>query len=204
MGMIMDENTAISTVAAHTELTQGTNAIDQLGRAYNAAKMICNAECIPEAYRGKPADCAVAIDMANRMNVPFMMVMQNLYVVKGKPSWSGQACKALVEGTQRFRNIRHVYTGTRGTDDRGCYITATYADDGSAAEGPEVTVKMAKAEGWYGKTGSKWVTMPELMLVYRAYAFFARTFCPEALMGVAVQGEAEDAAPERRVIPDVL
>lgn len=200
----MDENTVLSTVSAQMSVAPVGNTIDQLGRAVNAAKMICNAECLPENYRGKVADVAIAIDMANRMGVSSMMVMQNLYVVKGKPSWSGQACKALVEGTQRFRNIRHVYTGTRGTDDRGCYITATYADDGAAAEGPEVTIKMAKAEGWYGKTGSKWQTMPELMLVYRAYAFFARTFCPEALMGVAVQSEAEDVAPERRTVPDVL
>jgi hypothetical protein len=202
--MKMDENTVLSTVSAQMSVAPVGNTIDQLGRAVNAAKMICNAECLPENYRGKVADVAIAIDMANRMGVSSMMVMQNLYVVKGKPSWSGQACKALVEGTQRFRNIRHVYTGTRGTDDRGCYITATYADDGAAAEGPEVTIKMAKAEGWYGKTGSKWQTMPELMLVYRAYAFFARTFCPEALMGVAVQSEAEDVAPERRTVPDVL
>jgi hypothetical protein len=34
--------------------------------------------------------------------------------------------------------------------------------------------------------------MPELMLAYRASAFFARVHIPNALMGVAVEGEVED------------
>ena len=52
--------------------------------------------------------------------------------------------------------------------------------DGEVIEGAEVTIGMAKAEGWYskkdkyGKETSKWQTMPELMLAYRAAAFFAR------------------------------
>jgi hypothetical protein len=62
---------------------------------------------------------------------------------------------------------------------------------------------MAKDEGWLTKNGSKWRTMPELMLKYRAAAFFARTECPEALYGFQtsdevedVHGPAPDAAPK--------
>ena len=45
-------------------------------------------------------------------------------------------------------------------------------------------MKMAKAEGWLSKAGSKWQTMPLQMLQYRAYTFFARVNCPEKLLGV--------------------
>ena len=63
---------------------------------------------------------------------------------------------------------------------------------------------MAKKEGWYSKSGSKWQTMPELMLAYRASAFFARVHVPEALMGISTAEENEDISKEKRVVEDVL
>ena len=177
-----------------------TNIVADFSRAYKLAQVISTADIIPDNYKHKAADCAIAIDMADRMGVSPMMVMQNLYVVKGKPSWSGQACKALIEGCGKFKpgSIRPVYFGDKGTDSRGCYLSALWADTGDKVEGPEVTLKMARAEGWIGKN-PKWTNMPELMLAYRASAFFARVYCPEVLMGVHVEGENEDIRPAERV-----
>jgi hypothetical protein len=166
------------------------------------ARAFSTTAIVPEAYRGKPEDCMVAIDMANRLGVSPLMVMQNLYVVKGKPSWSGQACMALVQNCGRFRDVRHVYTGTKGSDDRGCYLEAIRISNDEVVTGVEVTMSMAKAEGWI--SNPKWKNMPELMLAYRAAAFFARVNCPETLMGLHVEGEMEDVKPERRVIEDPL
>ena len=67
---------------------------------------------------------------------------------------------------------------------------------------------MAKDEGWYSKKDkygnetSKWQTMPELMLAYRAAAFFARVYIPNSLMGLYVEGEVEDISAPDRVDPD--
>lgn len=170
------------------------NFVDGFRECYKLAQTLCQAAIIPSQYHGKPADVAIAVDMASRMGVSPMMVMQNLYVVQGKPSWSGQACKAFIG--QKYRNVKTIYVGEKGSDDRGCYIKAE-DDQGDILEGSTVTIRMAKAEGWYGKNGSKWQTMPEQMLAYRAATFFARVHCPEILMGCAVEGEAEDAAPAR-------
>jgi hypothetical protein len=64
---------------------------------------------------------------------------------------------------------------------------------------------MAKAEGWYGKSGSKWQTMPELMLAYRASAFFTRIHAPQLLMGLQTREEVEDVTKrEPVVVQDVL
>jgi len=128
------------------------------------------------------------------MGVSPLMVMQNLYVVKGKPSWSGQACMSFIKA--RYANVLPIYVGNKGTDDRGCYIRAELPD-GTKIEGTTVTIKMAKLEGWYNKSGSKWQTMPEQMLAYRAAAFFARVFCPESLMGIQVEGEVSDSEPSK-------
>jgi len=184
-------------------LSQPSNIIADFSRAYKLAKVISTAEIIPDSYKGKPADCAIAIDMADRMGVSPIMVMQNLYVVKGKPSWAGQACKALIEGCGKFKKVRHVYTGERGSDNRGCYLSAVWADDNTPVEGTEITVKMAKDEGWYSKN-PKWANMTDQMLAYRAAAFFARVHCPETLMGVHVEGESEDIEKTKRTMEDVL
>lgn len=173
-------------------------------RIFDIGKMFASSMLVPQAYQGKPMDCTIAVDMANRMGVSPMMVMQNLYVVQGKPSWSGQACMSLIRGSGEFKHVRPVYTGEKGSDTWGCYIQAEYRETGEIVRGTEVTIGMAKAEGWYGKSGSKWKTMPEQMLAYRAAAFFARVYIPNALMGVHVEGEAEDIQtvnPQKAVDP---
>ena len=162
----------------------------QFNQLARAAQMLSQTQIIPQTYQGKPQDCFVAIEMATRMGVSPMVVMQNMYVVKGKPSWAGQACMMLINSCGKFKDVKHVYTGKKGTDERGCYITATRISDGETIDGVEVTMNMAKAEGWL--SNPKWKNMPELMLAYRASAFFARVHCPEALMGVQIAKEVYD------------
>lgn len=174
------------------------NELTDFAEAYKIGKVYAGSGVVPAAYAGKPNDCAIAVDMAARMGVSPLMVMQQLYVVKGKPSWSGQACIAFIR--QRYSDVQVVYTGTRGTDSRGCYIQAKSGN--TTLQGTEVTIAMAKAEGWI--SNPKWRNMPEQMLAYRAGAFFARVHCPDVLMGCCVEEEADDATPAARTVEDVL
>lgn len=162
--------------------------IESFRESYKLASVFAKSSLVPQQYQGKTEDCAIAVDMAERMGVTPLMVMQNLYVVKGKPSWSGQACMSFIKA--KYGDAEPIYTGQRGTDTRGCFVRVT-KPDGEVIEGAEVTIGMAKAEGWMNN--SKWKNMPELMLAYRAAAFFARVYCPEILMGVQVEGEVEDS-----------
>jgi hypothetical protein len=59
-------------------------------------------------------------------------------------------------------------------------------------ESTKVTMEMAVNEGWYGKNGSKWQSMPDLMLRYRSAAFFGRIYAPELLMGLTTAEEVRD------------
>ena len=169
----------------------------QFDQLLRAANMLSQTSIIPATYQGKPQDCFVALEMATRMGVSPLVVMQNMYVVKGKPAWAGQACTMFINSCGKFTQVKHVYTGEKGTDSRGCYVTATRISDGIQVNGVEVTIAMAKAEGWTANT--KWRTMPELMLAYRASAFFARVHCPEALMGVQLADEIYDTDANRSV-----
>lgn len=163
---------------------------EQFNQLLRSAQMLSQVSIIPQAYQGKPQDCFVALEMSERMGTSPLFIMQNMYVVKGKPSWSGQACTAMINNCGRFKDVKHVYTGKKNTDNRGCYVTAVRVSDGERVDGVEVTMAMAKAEGWFNN--SKWKNMPELMLAYRASAFFARINCPEALMGMQTAEEVED------------
>lgn len=166
---------------------QDKAAFEQTARV---AKMLSSSKLVPASYQGNPQDCFIAVEMAARMNVSPIMIMQNLYVVKGKPSWAGQACMAMINACGKFKNVRHVYTGQKGTDNRGCYVVAERVSTGETVEGTEVSMAMAKAEGW--TTNPKWKNMTEQMLAYRAASFFARVYCPEALMGLQTVEEVQD------------
>lgn len=172
--------------------------------ALRGAMALSKSTIVPTTYQGKPENCFIAINMANRMGVDPLVVMQNLYVVQGKPSWSGQACKMLIENCGKFTNLKYVYIGEHGKETRGCYLQGTRISDNEVIKGAEVTMEIAKKEGWLGKSGSKWLTMPELMLAYRSAAWFARVHCPEALMGLSTTEESEDISKERRAVVDPL
>ena len=75
--------------------------------------------------------------------------------------------------------------------------------DGRRVEGVPISMAMAKVEGWYDKSGSKWQTMPELMLRYRAATFFKNIHCPEITMGFKTSDEIIDIEdPEIEIIED--
>lgn len=167
----------------------------EYNRIGQMAQMISKSNLVPQSYQGKPEDCFLALQFAVRLGMEPLTVMQNLYVVKGKPSWSGQFCMALIRANPAFSNVRLVYTGTKGTDNRGAYVTAIRVSDGSVVDGTEITMAMAKSEGWTSNT--KWRSMPEQMLGYRAAAFFARLHCPEALLGIQTAEEVEDVDATR-------
>lgn len=192
--IINAEQTAVSSTVEH----QQYSVFEGYAKAMELASVLCKAGNIPANYQNKPADCMVAIEMANRIGVSPMFVFQNMYVVKGKPSWSGQACKALIDNCGKYGKVNHVYFGDYKDGSRGCYIEAVRVADGTKVQGPAVTMQMAQAEGWINN--SKWKSMPELMLGYRAAAFFARIHCPEALMGLQTEGEGEDIANSEKPV----
>lgn len=165
---------------------------DAFNQTLRMANMLAQSSLVPQNYQGKAQDCFIAIDMASRLGCSPIFVMQNLYVVKGKPSWAGQACMAIIKASHQFTNVRLNYVGKPGTDERGCFVSATRLCDGANIDGTLVNMAMAKGEGWL--SNPKWKTMPEQMLGYRAASFFARLHCPEALMGLQTEDEITDVA----------
>lgn len=188
--IIAPESTDIIPQTPMTQnMLQNTKALATISRL---ADRYANSSMVPDTYRGKPDNCFVALELASRMDVSPVLVMQNLYIVQGKPSWAGQACKAFIDGSGKFKDSEYVMVGNPADDSWGCYLQAVNTRTGKTIKGTTVTLKLAKDEGWLNKNGSKWKTMPEQMMKYRAAAFFARTECPEVLMGFQTADEVED------------
>lgn len=193
----MDEQNKEQTSLAVKEPTQNPNAVTMWNDAklYNQslamAQTLSKSEIIPQSYKGKPADCLIAIDIANRLGLSPAIVMQNSQCVRGNFTWKGSACKAMIDGCGKYQKTRYVYVGEEGKDSYGCYLEAI-DNDGDIIKGVPVTIAMAKKEGWYNKDGSKWQTMSDLMLKYRAAAFFMRTECASIAMGFLTKEEVED------------
>jgi len=156
------------------------------------ARLLASSSLVPREYQGNIANCFVALNMALRMQADPLMVMQNLHIIQGRPSWSSQFLIATFNTCGKFSALRYEWTGTPGSDDWGCRAWAIEKATGQKLVGSLVTLGLAKKEGWYTKNGSKWQTMPEQMLMYRAAAFFVRTYAPEIAMGLHTVEELQD------------
>lgn len=162
-----------------------------------AAKGFSTSTLVPEAYRGPQGigSCCIALEMANRMGASPLMVMQNLYIVHGNPGWSSKFLVACFNQCGRFSALRYEFTRDASGKPTECRAWAIEKETGERIDGPTVSLAMAQAEGWSTKSGSKWKTMPELMLMYRAAAFLIRVYAPEISMGLQTVDEVVDMGP---------
>ena len=250
---------------AQTQITAssvGFLNVESFEFSQRVANMLSNSTLVPEDYRaikkvkvGKDnygnmqfrdepnpnglSNCIVALNMANRMGADPLMIMQNLYLIEGRPSWSSQFIMASINSCGRFSSLRFEvenlgeveveYQETVWNNGRKNVVTKTLKVENSTCvawaiesgteipsfsledlkehggvykcckfygiplvESSKISVEMAVKEGWYMKNGSKWKTMPEQMLRYRAASFFGRVYAPELLMGLRSVEEEQD------------
>lgn len=163
-----------------------------MNKVAKTAQTLSRCELLPDMYRGKWENVMMAMDIASRTNMGLMMVCQNLYIVKGKPAWSGSFCAAAINGCGKFTPLEYVFVGEEGTPSYGCFARATRRSNHSDCISETITMRMAQDEGWLGKSGSKWKTMPRQMMMYRSASFFARAHCPEVLLGIQTAEEVQD------------
>ena len=234
---------AMPTQAPATTALSNSTGIFQFSsfaETMQAAQILSNSSLVPKDYRcfiptkeyGKlqydnqgnvigennpnaTANCLIALNMANRMGYEPLMIMQNLYIIEGRPAWSSQFIIAAINACGKFSPLRFEivkhgmtdveYTVTQGygknktsenvktqVENVSCVAWAIEKATGERIESAKIDMVMAVKEGWYGKNGSKWQTMPEQMLRYRAAAFFGRIYAPEILMGIYSADEVRD------------
>lgn len=169
------------------------------------AKALASSTLVPDAYRGEAnlGNCIIALELSQRIGASVMAVMQSMVPIHGKPTWSASFLIATVNSCGRFSPMRFRWVGKEGTDEWGCRAFAVERDSNLELVGALVNINMAKVEGWYGKSGSKWKTMPEQMLQYRAGAFWCRTYAPEIALGMHTSEEMHDTPAGQQVVQSV-
>lgn len=198
----MNNHLAVATAAPSSPTTISAFANEgAFTSAQRMARALCSSTLVPENYRGEAniGNALIALELSHRVGASVMAVMQSMTPIHGKPSWSAAFLIATVNTCGRFSPLRFRWQGQEGTDNWGCRAVAKEKESGEELVGSLITIGMAKAEGWYSKAGSKWKTMPEQMLTYRAAAFWTRAYAPELSLGMVTSEEAHDiAATERR------
>jgi hypothetical protein len=169
------------------------------------AKALASSTLVPDVYRGEAnlGNCIIALELSQRIGASVMAVMQSMVPIHGKPTWSASFLIATVNSCGRFSPMRFRWVGKEGADEWGCRAFAIERESNLELVGALVTIAMAKAEGWYGKSGSKWKTMPEQMLQYRAGAFWCRTYAPEIALGMHTSEEVQDTPVAQQVVQSV-
>jgi hypothetical protein len=183
-------------------------------QAQRVCMMLSSSDIVPEIYRGNVANTIVAYDISLRAGLSPLMVMQNLHIIEGKPSWSSAYVIGAINSTGKYSPLRFevkrlgkkevpysYWAGPKGarqkkegkmTIEDMSFVAHCTDKEGEELRGPAVTIEMAVKEGWYTKNGSKWPTIPELMGQYRAATFFGRLYEPGVLMGMKTADEIQD------------
>ena len=216
------------------EIVMGFGNLAGFELMQRAASVLTNSTLVPVAYRNQKeiksygkvtgyeenksgmANCIVALNMAQRMQADPLMVMQNLHIIEGRPSWSSQFIIAAINSCGRYSPLRFeiteageptelTYSATEWKNNnrtevqktitirhQECVAYAIEKETGERLDSPRVSIQMAIDEGWLTKNGSKWQTMPELMLRYRCASMFGRLYAPELLMGLQTSEENQD------------
>lgn len=169
------------------------------------AKAFSDADIIPAHFKGKVADCIVAFEYAKMLGIAPLLVMQSLYMVKGRASWSAQFmigranASGAFKGRIKFRCVgdgERIPNKARGGSTVPNVTVTAWAIDADTDEIVSVTVSMEDAilEGWTANEKYSGRALGEQMLCYRAATMLIRRTCPDVLMGGMTEVEAEDLA----------
>jgi hypothetical protein len=155
------------------------------------SKMLATSTMVPKHFQGASnvGNCMIALETAHRLKTPVFMLMQKMYIVSGKVGYEATFVIAMINKSGLFSPLRWRFEGEG--NDLTCYCYATDLSTKKKAEA-KCSVALAKAEGWWSKSGSKWPTMTEQMLQYRSAAFFGRLYAPDVIMGMHTADELQD------------
>jgi len=182
----------------------GFNTSEGFELIQRQAKLLASSTLVPREYQNNMPNCVIALNMANRIGCDPLMAIQNLDIIHGRPGWSSKFMIACFNQSRDFSSLRYEFSGEPGSKEWGCAACAVELSTGEKLYGTKITMAMADAEKWTSKAGSKWKTMPEQMLRYRAAAWFIRAYAPEIAMGLHTSDELREMDAPQTVDVKVL
>lgn len=179
-------------VKYHTDFSLGIfGSSDNFMMATQMAKAFAGSTIVPKEYHGHFENGLVAIELATRMKISPLAVMQNLDIIQGRPSWRASFLIGMINSSGKY-DMELQFLEEQDKNGKPFACTCWTEKDGRKVTGIKVDMNMVNAEGWNRKPSSKWVTMPQVMLRYRAASFFARMNCPELTSGLYTAEEVSE------------
>jgi len=159
-----------------------TRANLDLAKAFSEAKMV------PEHFKKSVGDCFIAVTLAERLRMDPWVLMQELYIIQGKPMMSGKLVIAILNGNLADP-IRPAYEG-EGPDRQ---ITITGRPHG-ASEPLSIKLKVRDAK----TANEQWTKNPDQMLMYAGARQWGRRYTPDLILGIVF--DDEEITPNRAPI----
>lgn len=206
----MTESTAVATVQPQQPKTAVPllGQLSDLDQAWRLAQALSLADILPKDLRGKPSNVLLTILYGQQLNVPPVIAIQTISVVKGRPQMAGKLLLAKVrEAGHRAEISEHT--------DTSCTVTITRGDTGethsetftldNAVSANLVKIKDGKPYARSQGAGEPlpWESWTRRMLLWRAAGFCADFICPEVRMGFAIEGEMDTLPDERPSLAQV-
>lgn len=185
---------------------------DRFDHCYRMAEILADSLFVPggssnrpnESFRGNPANCLIALDLAGRLGLAPTALFPHLYVINGRPALSSQFVIALVNRSGLFSRISweegidgevsfEAYGRQRTLPNYTAIAKFTEIKTGIEYRSTVVSLELARRNGWLVKNESKWQTIPQEMCRWRSAAWLAKNFAPELIFGLEFAEEVRDA-----------
>lgn len=179
----------LTTAAPRQTFDLSPQTFDQ---ALTFSQYLADSDMVPKDFKGKPANCLIAMQWGAELGLKPLQALQNLAVINGRPALWGDAVIALVRSSPLCEFVIE-------TDD-GSTATCRVKRRGEPEQQRTFSMDDARAAGLLGKSGP-WTQYPRRMRQMRARAFALRDVFPDVLRGMAVAEEVMDAPAERHMGP---
>ena len=179
----------LTTAAPRQTFDLSPQTFDQ---ALTFSQYLADSDMVPKDFKGKPANCLIAMQWGAELGLKPLQALQNLAVINGRPALWGDAVIALVRSSPLCEFVIE-------TDD-GSTATCRVKRRGEPEQQRTFSMDDARAAGLLGKSGP-WTQYPKRMRQMRARAFALRDVFPDVLRGMAVAEEVMDAPAERHMGP---
>lgn len=185
--VVIEDNKAVEILAPSASI-YSTPA--SYAHAKEVAKAFATSALVPKAFLNNLGSCIIAYELSQQLQVSPFMIMQNMYIVMGIPTFKSPFAIALLRTRSRFKDIDWSFSeSNKGIE--SCTISGTDRATGKIMT-ETLTMEQVKKFGWWDKNDSMWPKMPHQMFKYRTTAFFLRTNQPELLFGMQLADEIDD------------
>lgn len=152
-------------------------------QALTFSKYLADSDLVPKDFKGKPANCLIAMQWGMELGLKPLQALQNLAVINGRPALWGDAVIAIVRGSPLCEYVNE--------SDDGETATCRVKRKGEPEQVRTFSMDDAKKAGLTGKQGP-WTSYPKRMRQMRARAFALRDVFPDVLRGMPVAEELMD------------